>query len=123
MKPCEKIGRDAGIGYYPSDSVYPIKIPFPGVFTVHILENRIASTLHREMDMMGYIGIFCNSLNYLITHILGMGGGETDSHIRGSQRHNREKFRKIRDFSIRPYVPITVDILAQQSHFLETTLP
>ena len=85
------IGRKAAVGDDTTDSIHTIKVPFTGVFPVHQSQNTVATTLNGQVDMLAHIGHLCDNAQRLIAHILGMGCGESHTHLWCRLCHHAEQ--------------------------------
>ena len=69
----------------------------------------------RDVLMVG------DHLQRLVAHVLGVGGGETDTHIRSRLGHHRQQTRKVYRLLAVGLIAVGVHVLAQKRRLLEAT--
>lgn len=117
----ENVRRYGAFRHYAPYGCHTVKIPFASVFAVHELQNLVGTRLHRQVDMLAYISIFCDNLQCLVTHVLRMRRREAHTHPRNSLCHHGKKLRE-RHFLAIVLRTIGVDVLPEERHFLKPTL-
>ena len=95
------------------------KVKFPGIPSVHPLEDSVGSRLNRQMDMTAQLVHRSEHLDQWIGKVLWMGCGEPNSVQPLHPAHPGKKFRK-RAFSVLD--AITVHILAEERDLADTVV-
>ena len=70
----KEVGRYATVGYDASYGGYALQIVLAGVLAVHQMEYLVGAALCREVYVVAEIGLLGNGVEYVVGHILGVGG-------------------------------------------------
>ena len=116
----EDVSRQSTIGDDATNGSHTFQIPLARIFSVHQLQDAVASALYRQMDVSADIRIVGNHLQRLVAHILRMRSCESDAHIRHRLSHSSEQLREVNLRSLSLGGLIRVHILSQQRHLFET---
>ena len=86
------VGGDGTVFDDVVDGFHAVHVPLAVIFAIHLLQNDIATALHRQVDVATHIGFFGNHTKCGIAHVFGVGCGEADAHIGHRTRHSAQKF-------------------------------
>ena len=88
----EDVGGDGTVGHQSANSLDATQIPLAVVLAVHAFEHRIATTLHRQVDVSAHIRLLGDDAQGGIAHVLGVRRGKADAHARHGACHGAEQF-------------------------------
>ena len=118
----KEVGRYAAVGYDASYGGYALQIVLAGVLAVHQMEYLVGAALCREVYVVAEIGLLGNGVEYVVGHILGVGGGKAHAHIGHRARHKPQQLGEGCGALLAlagGRESIGIDILAEQRHLAE----
>ena len=86
------VGGDGAVFNDVVNRFHTVHIPFAVVFAIHLLQNGIATALHRQVNVATHIGLFGNHTKRGVAHIFGVRSGESNAHIGHSTCHSAQEF-------------------------------
>ena len=120
METGEYIRRQATIGDDAADGCHAVHIPLAVVLAVHQLQDAAAPTLHRQVDVLAYVGHVGDDLESFVAHVFRVRGGETDTYARRCLCHSAQQHWEGNRLSVRLLEAVGIDVLSQQGNFLVT---
>ena len=117
MEAWENIGTESAVGDDSPDSGYSFQVPFAGIFTVHQFQDAWTSALYGQVDVLAYIGYFCDDMKRFVTHVFGVWSGETYAHVGHRFGYDAEQHGESYCLAVF-FKTVWVDVLSQQGYFL-----